>query len=221
VTQDLIVLGAGGSAGATVDLVEALNDSAPRWRIRGFLDDSPEKTGTSVFGIPVLGTIDTASSIGDAMFVIGVASYRRLYGRVDVAERANVPRERFVTLIHPLASVSPRASIGYGVLIFPLAVVCDGATVDNHAYLSSFCFVGHGASVGCGATMAPRSSLHGSSRLGRCAYAGSHSAIKELVSVGEAAIVGMGSVVMRDVDPRSTVVGNPARQLIRHKKPRE
>lgn len=213
-TQDLVVLGAGGSAGAIVDMIDALNGVSARWRLRGFLDDSPTKQGTTLFGAPVLGMVDTAVSMDDATFVIGIANYRRPFGRADMAARLGLSRQRYATLIHPLACVSLRANVGAGVLIFPYAIVCDSATVGDHAYLSSFCFVGHHAEVGAAATMAPRSSLHGGSRLGSSAYAGSHSALKEGLTVGEGAVLGMGAVVMHDVAPRAMVTGNPARSII-------
>jgi sugar O-acyltransferase (sialic acid O-acetyltransferase NeuD family) len=210
---DLIVLGAGGSAGAIVELVEALNAGGEKFRLRGFLDDDPTRHGSRRFGIEVLGGMEKAASL-DAHFIVGVASHHRPYSRVTIAGRSGVEKERFVTLVHPLASISPRAAIGAGVLIFAFCAVSDGSRVEDHAYLSSFSFVGHDATVGRGATMAPRASLHGGSRLGPCAYAGSHSAVREGVSVGEGAVVGMGSIVMREVAPRITVIGNPARQLI-------
>lgn len=211
--QDIVVLGAGGSAGAIAELIDSLNDIKPQWRLRGFLDDDPAKGGTTLFGAPVLGRIDDVASIDDTAFVIGVASYQRPFDRAEMAARMGLRPERFATLIHPLASVSPNASIGAGVLIFPYAVVCDGATVGDHSYISSFCFVGHDAVVGSAATMAPRSSLLGGSRLGCSAYAGSHSALKEGLSVGEGAVLGMGAIVIHDVAPGAIVAGNPARSL--------
>jgi sugar O-acyltransferase (sialic acid O-acetyltransferase NeuD family) len=212
-TQDLIVLGAGGSAGAIAELVDSLNGVEARWRLRGFLDDAPEKEGSSLFGAPIIGRIDDAASIADAAFVIGIASYHKPFGRAEMADRLGLPLERFATLVHPLASVSPSARVGAGVLVFSYAVVGDGAIVGDHVYLSSFCFVGHDAVVGSAATMAPRSSLLGGSRLGVSAYAGSHSALKEGLSVGEGAVLGMGAIVIHDVAPGVVVAGNPARVI--------
>jgi sugar O-acyltransferase (sialic acid O-acetyltransferase NeuD family) len=194
-------------------MIDALNAQGGEWRLKGFLDDDPARKGTKVFDYSVLGSTADAASI-DAMFAVGVASHHRPYSRIEIADRSGLPAERFATLVHPLASVSRRASVGRGALIFPFAVVCDSSTVEDHAYLSSFAFIGHHSAVGRGATLAPRASLHGGSRLSSAAYAGSHSVIREGITVGEGAIVGMGSIVMRDVAPGITVIGNPARQLI-------
>jgi sugar O-acyltransferase (sialic acid O-acetyltransferase NeuD family) len=211
--RDIVVLGAGGSAGAIAELIDSLNAVELQWRLRGFLDDDPKKAGTTLFGAPVLGRVDDAALISDAAFVVGVASYHRPYGRAEMAARPGLSHEQFATLIHPQATVSINARVGAGVLVFPYAVVSDGATVEDFAYLSPFCFVGHDAIVGYGAIMAPRSSLHGRSRLGASAYAGSHSALKEGLSVGEGAVLGMGAIVIHDVAPGAVVAGNPARVI--------
>ena len=211
--RDIVVLGAGGSAGAIADLIDSLNAVELQWRLCGFLDDDLAKAGTTLFGAPVRNRMHDIASVREALFVVGVASYRRPRGRAELAARPGLPPERFATLVHPLASVSPNAKVGAGVLVFSYAVVCDGAIVGDHAYLSSFSFVGHDAVVGAAATMAPRSSLLGGSRLGASAYAGSHSVLKEGLSVGEGAVLGMGAVVTHDVPPGVVVAGNPARAI--------
>jgi sugar O-acyltransferase (sialic acid O-acetyltransferase NeuD family) len=213
VIQDLVILGAGGSAGAIVETIDAINAVSPRWKLCGFLDDTPDKIGSSLFDYPVLGPIDSARRMHGAAFVIGIASHKRPFGRTEMAERIGVSRERYATLVHPLASISPNAAIGSGVLVFQFAVISNNATVADHVYVSPFCFVGHHSTIETGATLAPRASLLGGSRFGPAAYAASHAVVRDGVSVGEGAIVGMGSMVFADVPPRVTVVGNPARQI--------
>jgi acetyltransferase-like isoleucine patch superfamily enzyme len=50
-------------------------------------------------------------------------------------------------------------------------------------------------------------------RIGRRCFIGARSIIMPGVEVGDSSIVGAGSVVVRDVPPRSVVVGNPARVI--------
>ena len=46
-------------------------------------------------------------------------------------------------------------------------------------------------------------------------YIGMNSSIKERVTLGKWSIVGMGSVVIKNVKENSVVVGNPAKNLIK------
>ncbi len=49
--------------------------------------------------------------------------------------------------------------------------------------------------------------------IGSCAFIGAGSCIAERIRVGPGAIVGMASVVFRDVAPGAFVIGNPARMV--------
>jgi acetyltransferase-like isoleucine patch superfamily enzyme len=44
-------------------------------------------------------------------------------------------------------------------------------------------------------------------------YLGQACAIKQYLRIGRGSLIGMGSVVVRDVPPNSVMVGNPARKL--------
>ncbi len=55
--------------------------------------------------------------------------------------------------------------------------------------------------------------------IGRNAWIGAGALVLPGVSIGDDAIVGAGSVVTRDVPAGTTVAGNPARPLARHRTP--
>ncbi len=212
--RDLVILGAGGGSGGIVELVEALNAVEPMWHIRGFLDDDPAMDGKRVAGVSVIGAVDSARSMNDdTMFLIGVANYRRPRSRIDIAARLGIDAGRFATLVHPLASVSSRAIMGRGVVVFQYAVIGDATVVGDHALISPLSCVVHHAVIGAGAVMAPRASVLGGSTIGDGSYIGAHAVVKDGVNVSHGAVVGMGAVVVSDVAPDTIVVGNPARVI--------
>jgi serine acetyltransferase len=53
--------------------------------------------------------------------------------------------------------------------------------------------------------------LYADTRVGARCFIGAHSMLMPGVTIGDGSIVGAGSVVTRDVPPRSIVAGNPAR----------
>lgn len=212
--RDLVIIGAGGSAPELVDIVEAMNAVRPTFTLLGFLDDSPSKQGRSVGDLPVLGTTDMAAEMKDALFVLGIAHYRRPRCRADLAARLGLPHERFGTLIHPSANISNRATLGSGIMAGSFAMISPGATVGNHVFVAPYAHVSHDATAGDGATMAAGSMLCGGSKLGAGAYMGARSVLMDGVCVGDGAVVGIGAVVIRDVAPDAVVVGNPARPIV-------
>jgi sugar O-acyltransferase (sialic acid O-acetyltransferase NeuD family) len=209
--QDLIVIGAGGTAGEIVWLVQALNQVTPSWRLVGFLDDDRAKQGTEMAGVPVIGSVGAAADHPTARFVVGVAHYRRPRTRLAIAERLVLPNHRYATLIHPAAIVTPGARLGHGTLVFAFAFVGDGARVGNHVLISSHCRISHDTVVGDGATFAAGAVISGGARVGAGSYVGAGGIVGDGVVIGAGAVVGIGSVVVRDVEPDVTVIGNPAR----------
>jgi acetyltransferase-like isoleucine patch superfamily enzyme len=53
-------------------------------------------------------------------------------------------------------------------------------------------------------------------RICRGAWIGQNASILKGVTVGEGAIVGIGSVVVTDVPPHTVVMGNPARVVVKN-----
>lgn len=62
-------------------------------------------------------------------------------------------------------------------------------------------------------TFGPGVHCNGNVRIGELAYIGAGAMIRQSLTIGAAAIVGMGVVVTKDVPESVTVVGNPARIL--------
>ena len=57
--------------------------------------------------------------------------------------------------------------------------------------------------------------MSGACHLEPACYVGAGALLRQRVRVGTGALVGMGAVVLRDVPPSATVIGNPARPLER------
>lgn len=83
----------------------------------------------------------------------------------------------------------------------------DFAKIDNLVHVAHNCVVEESALVTAGVV------LCGGVHVGRQAWIAPNSIIREQSRVGAGAMVGMGSVVTRDVPPGVTVFGNPAAQL--------
>lgn len=83
----------------------------------------------------------------------------------------------------------------------------DFVKIDNLVHVAHNCVVEESALVTAGVV------LCGGVHVGRQAWIAPNSVIREQRHVGEGAMVGMGSVVTRDVPPGVTVFGNPAAQL--------
>lgn len=86
-------------------------------------------------------------------------------------------------------------------------VIRSGARLDNLVY------IGHGVEVGRGSLVMTLASVGGGTRLGDRSWIAPSSTLRDRISVGPDATVGLGAVVVRDVPAGVTVAGSPAREL--------
>lgn len=208
----LIILGTGGGALDALDIVDAINGVASQWEVVGFLDDNrPE--GSESFGLPVLGRLQDAPRYSDHAFVNVIGSDRSHRARPEVIAATGLGPEAFATLVHPLASTSPRARLGRGVCVNFGVSIGGNVSIGDHTTLCPGCIVGHDTVISDYAVLAPGSVVSGGVRLDRACYIGARAVIRQNLSVGARALVGMGAVVVSDVPEAAIVVGNPAHSL--------
>jgi len=114
--------------------------------------------------------------------------------------------------------------IGCNVEIGALSVVCSGTidptVVKDGVKIDNFVQVSHNCVIGTGTMIAACADLSGSVHIGDYSWIAPNSTILESRHVGDRATVGIGAVVLRDIDDDGVVAGNPARAMEGVSRPR-
>lgn len=192
--------------------LEALDCLGTAWRLIGFVDDTPEKQGLDPYGHAVRGRGCLAEfPQAKVLAVPGAAtSFRK---RREIVDGLGVAYERFATVVHPGARVSPLARIGRNVLIMAGVVVTSNAVIGDHVCLLPNTVVHHDVVIGAWTLVGANVTIAGGTVIGENCYIGSGTSVMNGLCLGDRSLVGLGSNVIRDTGPDSTVAGNPARPL--------
>ena len=113
----------------------------------------------------------------------------------------------------------------FGVVILEGAVLHSHVTIDRGRWrdtiigrnvrLNNYSHVGHNAELGDNVVVGVGAKIAGSVEIENNVAVWNGAEIRERLKIGEGAVIGMGAVVLEDVLPHTTVVGNPARILKR------
>ena len=118
-------------------------------------------------------------------------------------------------VVHPTASLGSDVLLGRGTQVQGGVFVNADSTIGRGVILNTACIVEHECQVEDFAHVAPGAVLAGNVHVGRRAFVGANATVIQGVSIGAGATVGAGTVVLKDVPPGRTVVGNPGRLLPR------
>lgn len=208
--KKLILIGAANAELAK--LVRAINGRAPTWELVGYLDDDPAKQGTMFMDAPVLGPTSQLASDRHAdvsvLTAIGAPAIRRKMA--GLLEQAGC---EVASLIHPGVDLWG-VGIAPGCIVFERATISPNVTVGAHSLISFLTFLGHDVTVGSFCNVAPNATISGRCVIGDEVYIGAGATLLPKVQIGDGAVVAAGAVVTRNVKPKSTVVGNPARVML-------
>ena len=102
-----------------------------------------------------------------------------------------------------------------GACLSPFVTLTSNIRIGRCFHANLYSYVEHDCVIGDFVTFGPGAKVNGNVIIGDHAYIGSGAVIRQGISIGAGAVVGMGAVVTRDVLPGETVVGNPAKTLIK------
>ncbi|MDX6449352.1 MAG: hypothetical protein QOD08_1815 [Gaiellaceae bacterium] len=202
--QPLLILGTHFFAPEVLDLIS----ETPGFRVDGFVENlDRERTLEPVAGLPVhwIGDVAPFAATHRAVCALGTTTRSR------IVEEAAAQGLGFSTIVHPLARVSTRSTLGEGTIASVGAIVAVNTRIGRHVILNRGALIGHDTIVGDYVTVGPGANVAGLCTIGDGAYVAMGAVVLDRVEIGAGALVGAGAVVTKDVPPNVQVVGVPAR----------
>lgn len=201
--KDLIILGTGVHAFEMAEIVERINRQSPTWNLLGLVAAKPDEPARMVNGVPVLGGRD----------ILARQSQAALVPCNEWPRSEAVPRERLATIVDPSVFVSRTAVMGKGCVFYPGCYIGLKARIGDRVFCLGGSTINHDDTIGNDVVFASRATLAGVVTVEDGCYLGQSCSVRQCLRIGRGALIGMGAVVVKNVEPDAVMAGNPARLL--------
>jgi sugar O-acyltransferase (sialic acid O-acetyltransferase NeuD family) len=206
----IVVIGAGGFGRQMPWIIKDMYDAGTaNYRFEGFADDSGDFE--TVEGYPIIGTIDHVLSRDSKPAVVCALGDPRL--RKRIMDKCVAGGAKLASLVHPSVMCPEHVTFEDGCIVSAGTIMSTNVRVGFGALVNFGCRVGHDVDIRAFASIMPNVSIGGSTIIGEGSFIGISASIDSRITIGEWSLVGVGSVVVKDVPPRAIVAGVPGRVI--------
>lgn len=168
--------------------------------VEGFIDKNPQLK--ECLGIRV--SQEIPESAQHIFISIGNNKIRK-----EIVE--SLDKEKFISLIHPKATVSTTAKIGSGTVIMAGVSINACTKIGCQTIINTNASVDHDCLIGDFVHISPNVAIAGNVEVGEGSHIGIGTSVIQGIRIGKWCTIGAGSVIIKDVPDGVKVVGNPGR----------
>ena len=202
----LAIIGHGGHSKVIREIIDFYNI----YEIIGFFDDQYQqlvfKNGMYYGSVESVSKVFESNPTSKLVIAIGSNQIRK-----NIAGKLKLPVERYATLIHPAAVVSPSAEMKHGTVVMANAVINADSRIGSHSIINTGAIVEHDCQVGDFVHVSSGSVLTGGVVLEDGVFIGAGTSVIPKVHIGLWSVIGAGATVIENLPANCTAVGTPAK----------
>lgn len=208
--KNLYILGARGFGREVYNHFLHCKDTIGDIECRGFLDDKTDALVGFNGYPPIVSSVESFVPGENDVFICALGEPKWIKHYTELIENKG---GKFISLISPLSCIGSNTIIGEGCIISRWTTISCDVRIGKHTTIDIFSALGHDTEVGNYCHLGAYTFMGGFSRIGNETTIHPRSNILPHKSVGNNAVVGAGSVVIKNVLDRQTVFGVPAKKL--------
>lgn len=91
--------------------------------------------------------------------------------------------------------------------------VLGSTLIGENVKIDNLVHIAHGVQIGCNSLIIAKAMIAGSAVIGKNVWVAPSSSIMQKISIGDDVVIGMGAVVIKDVEKGAVVAGVPAKKI--------
>lgn len=198
----LILIGAGGLGR---EVAAGIRRVGGPLEVAGFIDDT--KSGPDILG-PIIDHEPIHGAVYITCFGDGAA-------RTRIRRQLQAKGAVFTSLVSPHGHFIDPPLHAVNGMFMGMCTLSNDTVLGADVFVQTLAVVGHDARFGDGVTVGTHAFVGGNVELGDFCTIHPHATVLPKVRIGQGAVVGAGSVVIKNVAPYTTVFGVPAKMIAR------
>lgn len=205
--KPIIFIGSGAVASEVISYLEDIQNQNPSnaFEIYGFLNDNEDdfKIKSEKYGFEgrFLGPIAKHEFSEQYSYIFGFANPS---GKESIAEKLDLGKLDFPTIIHPSVVISKSAKLGKGNIIYPNSVIGPNCKIGDFNLVTSYSFISHDCEIG-DYNFLSTAGLAGNVKIGNKNFFGIRSTVIPSITIGSENTIQAGMVIDKNVSDNETV----------------
>ncbi len=213
-SKKVLIMGGGGNASVIgYAILDANLRGDKSLEFIGYINDRDEVK--EIEGYPVVGGLnDIPKFIEEGYYFINaIGKIGVQEDRIKLLESLEIPDERYVTFVHPLAYVAPNVELGVGCVVMPNVSISPGTKIGKCTRIMVNAIIGHNNNIGEYCFFAAHSCTGAHLNIKDGVFVSLNATVREFLTLESYSTVGMGAVLLKDTQNNEVWVGNPAKKL--------
>lgn len=208
--NNLYIIGARGCGREVYNFFKECQSHMQDFECVGFLDDYKSALDEFKGYPPIVSSVEEYEPKANDRFICALGDPKWVKHYTSIIENKG---GIFISLISQGASIGKNTIIGDGCIIPGWTVISSDIIIGRHVYLGVFSDIGHDAVIENCCHLGAYTFLGGGVHVEECSTLHPRASVVPHKKIGAGAVVGAGSVVVKNVQANTTVFGIPAKRI--------